>query len=163
AWDQDVPATHGAAVLERLPCRLLACESSGSGSRVFPGGPVASRRGYHPAAVSAGALRRDRELRIEGSGAGGRVPLHGRAEDGRARDLARRRAHDDAVSGDEFSPRNFSQASRAHGYPRESRAVVGRDRSGRGYYWGFAAGAVRSAIKDHNSNIGTHFLNPCLF
>src|SRR4029079_11742783 len=96
-----------------------------------------------PPAVSPRALRCDCELRIERRGAGGGVSLHGRAEDGGARDVARRRAYDDAVSGDELTPRAFSQASRADGDSGESGAVVGGNRGVGGHYWRSGAGAVR--------------------
>ena len=52
---------------------------------------------------------------LKDAGKAGSLPLHGEAEDDRARHLARRRAHHDALSGHGLAPRYFAQASRALG------------------------------------------------
>ena len=51
------------------------------------------------------------------------------------------------VPGDEFAPRGFAEAARAHGHPRQSGADLGRHRSGGGYHRGPRSGFGESDVK----------------
>ncbi len=106
----------------------------------FTGRPGASRRRHHPPPVPAEPLRRHGELRAARRGPRGGVPIHGRAEPGGTGHVAGRCAQHDALPGDEFAPRDFSETPLAHGHPRQPGAALGGNRSAGGYRGGPGAG-----------------------
>ena len=63
------------------------------------------------------------------------------AADDCARHVAGRRAHDDALSGDELAPRAFAEAPTAYGHSRQPGAAVGGHRGARGHHRRSGTGA----------------------
>ncbi len=119
-------------------CRIASwlADATRGRARLFPGRiPSIPTPTRSAASLHAQSLRRGGQLRTEERRkARRRFPLHERAENDRARDFGWRRAHHDAVSGDEFASRDFAEAPRAHGNPRKSGPALRRNRSRRGHH-----------------------------